>query len=80
MSKIGLQPKNTTKYLAALEAKKNNGVENSHTRFIISESGLGTLNGTWIHEKLILSLARYISSENIDYQTLAIEAKGSAHF
>ena len=33
--------KNTTKYLVALEAKKNNGVENSHTRFIISESGLG---------------------------------------
>ena len=55
--------KNTTKYLTALEVKKNNGVENSHTRFIISESGLGTLNGTWIHEKLILSLARYISVE-----------------
>lgn len=51
---------NTKKYTEALE--NNRSVDS--TEWIISKKG-GVLEeqGTWIHEKLILSLARYISVE-----------------
>jgi len=61
---------NTKRYIDALNSRKINGMENSHTSFIISESGTDTLNGTWIHEKLILNLARYIS---VDFELWADE-------
>lgn len=61
---------NTKRYIDALNSRKINGMENSHTSFIISESGSDTLNGTWIHEKLILNLARYIS---VDFELWADE-------
>ena len=44
---------NTKRYIEALE--NNNSLKSSE--FIISEEGRG--GGTWIHEKLILSLARW---------------------
>lgn len=48
---------NTKRYIQALETK---GVENyvKSTEYIFSEEGRN--GGTWIHEKLILSLARFI--------------------
>ena len=61
---------NTKRYLEALKSRKINGMENSHSSYIISESGTDTLNGTWIHEKLILNLARYIS---VDFEIWADE-------
>ena len=48
---------NTKRYIKALE--NNNSLKSSE--FIMSEEGRG--GGTWIHEELILSLARYISVE-----------------
>ena len=48
---------NTKRYIEAL--KEKNYVKN--TEFILSEEGRN--GGTWIHEKLILSLARYVSVE-----------------
>lgn len=48
---------NTKRYLEALETK--NSVKS--TEYIISEDGRS--GGSWIHEKLILSLSRYISVE-----------------
>lgn len=61
---------NTKRYLDALKSRRINGMENSHSTYIISESGTDTLNGTWIHEKLILNLARYIS---VDFELWADE-------
>ena len=43
------------------ELNEINGVENSHSELIISESGTGTLNGTWIEENLMLDFAQYLN-------------------
>ena len=48
---------NTKRYLEAIENKNSLKAR----EFVISEEGRN--GGTWIHEKLILSLARYISVE-----------------
>lgn len=42
------------------ELNKINGVENSHS-LIVSGSGIGTINGTWIEENLVLDFAQYLS-------------------
>ncbi len=50
---------NKTKELIE-EINNINGVENSHS-LIISESGVGTINGTWIEENLVLDFAQYLN-------------------
>ena len=63
------------------ELNKINGVENSHS-LIVSGSGIGTINGTWIEENLVLDFAQYLSVKfkvwcNTQISTLIREGKVS---
>ena len=50
---------NTKRYLEALENKSSLKSREEKTELILTKKG--SHDGTWIHEKLVLSLARYIS-------------------
>ena len=55
---------NTKRYVDALKSRAINDTLNSRNiEYIISEKGVDTINGTFIHEKLIINLARFISVE-----------------